>query len=203
MNSKNRQNLYPTLARTSPVIFAVILVMNCIIQPSFNAFYIFIMYFAIMLSNYALKNLLFKPFYNFFNSSKLTILGSGSRPKGANGCHFTLDDVLSISFGMPSGHSQIAWSVATYILCKIVYNFKNNIYENTNNINNTIKILNYIWFFTSCILIIWVAFYISYSRVYIEGCHTLQQVIVGGLFGIASGFLVYYFEDNIKKILKI
>jgi membrane-associated phospholipid phosphatase len=157
------------------------------------------MYFIVILSNKIFKNLIFKPIYNLFNVSKISILGLGPRPKGANSCRFTLDNVLSTTYGMPSGHSQIAWTVATYILFTIVYNFNNNKYENT---NNNIKTLNYIWFFTSCILIIWIAFYISYSRVYIEGCHTLQQVIVGGLIGIVSGFLVYYYENNIKKMLK-
>ena len=199
MYSKNRQNLYPVLARASPVIFSVMLVMNCILQPSFNAFYMFIMYFIVILSNKIFKNLIFKPIYNLFNVSKISILGLGSRPKGANSCRFTLDNVLSTTYGMPSGHSQIAWGVASYILFRIVYDFNNNKYEDT---NNNIKILNYIWFFTSCILVTWIAFYISYSRVYIEGCHTLQQVIVGGVFGIVSGFLIYYYEDNIKKMLK-
>ena len=69
MYSKNRQNLYPVLARASPVIFAVMLLMNCILQPSFNAFYMFVMYFIVMLSNYICKNLIFKPIYNLFNVS--------------------------------------------------------------------------------------------------------------------------------------
>jgi membrane-associated phospholipid phosphatase len=199
MYSKNRQNLYPVLARASPVIFSVMLVMNCILQPSFNAFYMFVMYFIVILSNKIFKNLIFKPIYNLFNVSKISILGLGSRPKGAHSCRFTLDNILSITYGMPSGHSQIAWGVASYILFRIVYDFNNNKYEDT---NNNIKILNYIWFYTSCILVTWIAFYISYSRVYIEGCHTLQQVIVGGVFGIVSGFLIYYYEDDIKKMLK-
>ena len=46
--------------------------------------------------------------------------------------------------------------------------------------------------------ILGVSIYISYSRVYIEGCHTIQQVIVGGTVGILLGFLAFYFEDDIK-----
>jgi len=199
MYSNNRQELFPTIARTSPVIFSLLTIINCIVYPSYNSFYIFIMYFATIFSNTIFKNLIFKPLYKVFNISNNNFLGLGNRPKGANGCAFTLDNKISTSFGMPSGHSQIAWTVAIYILCRIINNLINNKYSNT---NNSIKILNYLWFITSCILILWIAFYISYSRVYIEGCHTIQQVIVGGVIGGIGGIIIYYNEYNIKLFVK-
>ena len=45
------------------------------------------------------------------------------------------------------------------------------------------------------------AVYISYSRVYIEGCHTLQQVTVGGFIGIIFGLLIAYFENDAIKLM--
>jgi len=200
MFSDYRQNILPTLARTSPVIFAIMLLKLCIIQPSFNTFYVFIMYLMVMFSNFFLKNLIFKPIYKLFNSSKLSFLGLGSRPAGANSCKFTLDKKPATSLGMPSGHSQIAGAVATYIICKLIYNILNNKYDDKDTI---IKVRNYIWFCVSFIFSIVFSIYISYSRVYIEGCHTIQQVIVGAMFGIGCGFLIYYFEDNVKKALKL
>lgn len=200
MLSDYRQNILPTMARTSPVVFAIMLLKLCIVQPSFNTFYVFIMYFIVMFSNFLLKYLLFKPLYNLFSTSKIRFLGLGYRPTGASSCQFILDKKLSTSFGMPSGHSQLAWAVSTYILCKLMRSMLNNEYDDKSEL---IKVRNYIWFCISFIFIISFSLYISYSRVYIEGCHTVQQVIVGALFGIGFGFIIYYFEDSIKKGLNL
>ena len=194
MYENYRQKLFPTLSRASPAIFGLILFINCAIKPSYETFYIFVMYFIVMLSNYFIKNLIFRPIYKLLGANKIKFLGLGERPNGADSCCLTLDNKLSNSFGMPSGHSQTAWTLATYILFKISYDFKNN---NNKNIKTNI------WFALACILIISIASYISYSRVYIDGCHTLQQVIVGAIIGIVSGFLIYYFEDNIKSLINL
>ena len=58
-----RKALLPTLARTSPVVFPIILLFNCILSPSFESFYIFIMYFLVMLANFFAKLVVFKPIY--------------------------------------------------------------------------------------------------------------------------------------------
>ena len=195
-----RQNIMPTLARTSPVLFGMMLFILCIVQPSFNTFYIFVMYFVVMFSNFLAKYLIFKPLYKLFNSSKLAFLGLGSRPFGAHSCQFILDKKSASSFGMPSGHSQLAWTVSTYIFCKLLNNIINNKYDDNSKF---IKIRNYIWFSVSLIAILCISCYISYSRVYIEGCHTIQQVTMGGILGIGCGFLIYYFEDDIKNKLSL
>ena len=198
INSK-RNLLLPTLSRISPLLCPILLFVNCIIYPSFNSFYIFIMYIIIMLLNYFEKVLIFKPIYELLGKTTLPILGRGLRPEGANSCSFILDGKDSKVFGMPSGHSQLAWTLATYIIFKIIYNFKNK----QDKMDKTFLILDYIWIIISCILIIITSFYISYSRVYIEGCHTIQQVIIGGILGIIGGFLIYYFENNIKNALNL
>jgi hypothetical protein len=137
-----------------------------------------------------------KPLYNLFNKTKLPILGLGSRPSNASSCQFTLDNKYATSFGMPSGHSQIAWTLSTYIIAKIITNWKN-----SNKDNKAITGFGYIWLVLSCLLVLTGSLYISYSRVYIEGCHTLEQVTVGGLLGILCGFLIYYFEDDAVLLL--
>jgi len=198
MDSK-RNTLIPTLARTSPVTVGILLFVNCIIYPSFNSFYIFIMYYLVMLMNYFEKVLIFKPIYNLLGKTSISVLGRGFRPDGANSCHFTLDGKKSETFGMPSGHSQLAWTVTTYIIFKIIYNFKNK----QNELDKTTLTLNYIWITVSSIILIVFATYISYSRVYVDGCHTIQQVTIGGLLGIVGGFIIYYFEDDLKNAMKL
>lgn len=196
MVSIDRNNLLPTLSRTSPVLFLIILLFNCIISPSYQSFYLFVIYVSVVLSNWIIKHLMVKPLYNLFNKTKLPLLGMGARPNGAASCEFILDKKVATSFGMPSGHSQIAWTVATYIISKIIINWKN-----TNKDNKAISTFGYIWLILSCLVVLTGAIYISYSRVYIEGCHTIQQVTVGGLLGILFGFLIYYFENDAILLL--
>jgi membrane-associated phospholipid phosphatase len=193
-----RNELAPTLARTSPVIFLILTLINCIINPSYNSFYLFISYCLILISNWSIKHLIVKQLYNYLGKKSLPILGIGSRPNKASGCKFLNDGILSYSYGMPSGHSQIAWAFTTYIICKII----KNIYKKDDKNNDKIlTIFNYIWLIVSCIIVLLVALYISYSRVYIEGCHTIQQVIIGGILGIISGFIIYYFENDIINLI--
>jgi membrane-associated phospholipid phosphatase len=200
-----RQELYPSLSRTSPVIFLILILLYCIIIPSYQSFYLFITYCLIIASNWIIKHLFFKQLYNLFNTTSLPILGLGPRPANATGCGFILDDILAIDYGMPSGHSQIAWAFATYILCKIIYNFYYNYNDKNNDKKNDKKNKDisfiYLWLILSCIIIIYISGYISYSRVYIEKCHTIQQVIIGGLFGIVFGFIIYYFENDAIKLI--
>ena len=196
MNS-NRSLLLPTLARTSPIICGIILFINCILNPSFSSFYIFVMYYIIMFLNFFEKVIIFEPLYKFIGKTSIPILGRGIRPDNANSCDFNLDGKYFKTFGMPSGHSQMAWAIATYFISKIIINWYNN--QNKDNKMNTST--QYIWLILSCLVILLIAVYISYSRVYIEGCHTIQQVTVGGLLGIVSGFLIYYFENDVIKLM--
>ena len=189
MNKRNE--IYPTMARTFPVWFFYFTILNCILSPSYNSFYIFIMYCSVVGSNWIIKYLVMKPIYDLLKTNYLPILGIGSRPPKATGCHFILDNIPANSYGMPSGHSQIAWTFATYIILKIIKKQYNNV-----KTNSIITTFDYMWLILSCILTLCIAIYISYSRVYIEGCHTIQQVIIGGFFGVISGFLIYYFEND-------
>ena len=203
MNNEKRSQLIPTLSRTSPVLFIILLLINCIVSPSVNSFYLFIVYILVNLSNWFIKNAIVKPIYKLTGKAKLPILGIGARPYGASSCHFTLDGKPATTFGMPSGHSQLAWFISTYILCKIISNWKNNDNDTRSNPKETvITIFSYLWLIASSIIILSIAFYISYSRVYIEGCHTKQQVILGGILGVACGFITYYFENDVINLFK-
>jgi membrane-associated phospholipid phosphatase len=99
---------------------------------------------------------------------------------------------------MPSGHSQIAWTLGTYFICRLFNKMLNNTNTTTHN-----QILLYIWNCISISIILLCMIYISYSRVYIEGCHTIQQVIIGGIIGAVFGFLAFYFEKSILTGMKL
>jgi len=215
-NYQQRVNLIPTLSRLSPALYLLSFILYAILYPSYTSFYLVICFIIISISNELIKNLIFAPIYKLahilLNINTLPILGIGKRPLGANSCHLLLDGKTVNSYGMPSGHSQIAWTVSTYLLLKIVWHPIYTIYTtNTTNTTNTTTIHNklaYIsmskwcyYIFSVCTLIL-IPLYISYSRVEIEGCHTKQQVIIGGIIGSIMGFTMYLFEIPIINKLK-
>ena len=174
-------------------------------MPGFNSFYLVVLVLFTNAFNAFLKYAVMKPLYKWTGSNELFLLGSGSRPAGATGCHFTLDGKKATSFGMPSGHSQIAWTIGTYLICRLINKQLMTIHNENENENTggiTANILNNIWMAISIVVILVVASYISYSRVYIEGCHTIQQVIIGGIVGVVLGFLAFYFENDIKRMMR-
>ena len=202
-NSKRLETL-PTLARTSPVSQLIIMILYAMMMPSFNSFYLVILVCLTTLFNAFLKIAVMKPLYKWSGSNDLFLLGMGTRPVGANSCQFAIDGKKALSFGMPSGHSQIAWTIGTYFICRLINRFIDNLNQNLKqNSNSTLAtlILDDIWIFISIIIILCIMIYISYSRVYIEGCHTIQQVSLGGIIGVILGFVAFYFENDIKNAI--
>lgn len=202
-SSKNLRNqLIPTLSRTSPVLVMLFALINCILNPTYNSFYFLIIISALFPLNWMIKHLIVKPIYNLLKVQSLPLLGIGKRPAGATSCTFILDDIPSTSYGMPSGHSQIIWTFGIYIICKIIDKW----HKTTTNQDTTTQMqgLGYIWVISSILFILSIMVYVSYSRVYIEGCHTIQQVVVGGMLGVLIGFLIYYYEnDGVNLLAKI
>ena len=202
ITTARRLETFPTLARTSPVILQIIMILYAMMIPGFNSFYLVILVILTTLFNAFLKYAVMKPLYKLSGGNDLFLLGSGSRPSGAMSCKFALDGKKATSFGMPSGHSQIAWTIGTYLICRLINRFIDNVNQNSKQNNNTklaSLILDNIWIFISISVILGIMIFISYSRVYIEGCHTIQQVSVGGIIGVILGFIAFYFEDDIKR----
>jgi membrane-associated phospholipid phosphatase len=106
------------------------------------------------------------------------------RPTNASNC--SIINKLKLfdlkSYGMPSGHSQCAWYSGIYYSLLIYFD---------TNYNKFTKIV--------CIsgLLISSAF-VSYSRIHIY-CHTLFQVLFGGVLGGIIGILTYYNKNTIKS----
>ena len=126
-----------------------------------------------------LKNYIFK---NLMGTKNYPILGIGKRPKGARdtGCFLTKKDEISNTYGMPSGHATSASFFSMYAI-NIILN---------SSMNQITKILG-------TFLFIGLGLGIMYSRVKFR-CHTIQQVILGGIFGSIFGKL-YYDNKNIIK----
>jgi len=135
--------------------------------------------------NHFLKYKICKP---LLGSKEYPIIGSGSRPKGANNCGLFTTKTGKIhpgSYGMPSGHSQSALFFSSYVINQLL----------DSNMNDAMKM--YGIFFFICL-----GLGIMYSRVYLK-CHTVQQVIAGGLVGSILGTLYYNNKDFIKQQLNI
>lgn len=198
MNITKRNELLPTLSRLSPALITILLFTHHMMEPFNNTtLYVNLMFFIVKFLNWSIKTLIAKPIYSLIGKERLPILGIGRRPFGAVSCGYILNGKPSTSYGMPSGHSQIAWTLTTYLLYKTIVRIKNLTY-----VNKTHDIILCIWLSLLCILLLCFAIYVSYSRVYIEGCHTLQQVIIGGSIGVVCGFLIYYYEDDFVSILQ-
>jgi membrane-associated phospholipid phosphatase len=198
-SNPQRLQLLSTLARTSPVLFYLVMILYNIMAPGFNSFYLISLVVLSSITNRFLKNVIMKPLYKLSGGNDIFLLGSGSRPAGAMSCHLVIDGKKATSFGMPSGHSQMAWTIGTYLICQLFKRFSNNLDKQKNIDTSASLILDNIWIFVSALIILSTMIFISYSRVYIEGCHTIQQVIVGGGIGALIGFLAFYFEDDIKR----
>lgn len=122
----------------------------------------------------------FRLFYEFIGRKSLPLLGSGSRPSGKYDCSgFTYCSsglATNISYGMPSGHSLVSWMISTYLILYVMMIEYDNMY---------------FYLILKVIILILLAICVSGSR-YINGYHTIQQIIVGTLIGIGMGFMFFY-----------
>lgn len=177
------QNTIWDITRSFPVTILVILLIMVIINPNKKNMFILLYFTSAEFSNLIFFKPAAKGLYTILDIDTLPFLGQGKRPKGAKNCgaFISCDNInqLSTSYGMPSGHSQSAWLFTTYFALQVLES------KSKNNMLKGLQILS----------LAAVGTLVSYSRVYVENCHTLQQVIVGGVIGVGLG----YFGNKIKK----
>lgn len=127
--------------------------------------------------NNIFKYLICKPIFGDYIFGYL-----GKRPKGAKFCGYFINynEDLSKSYGMPSGHSQSTCFFLSYLIYKTLE-------------GNTL----FLYKFLTISLFTCISLAVMYSRIHFN-CHTLLQVIVGGLIGFILGKIYY---DNKDKIL--
>lgn len=119
----------------------------------------------------------------------IPVLGRGLRPQGAKDCSgFTYCDLCTLSskqYGMPSGHSYFSWGVASYLITYIY-----DLYQKEE--------MGFTEFIIKSFILVLFSLSVSTSR-YITGCHTPQQLIVGGLIGVGMGVAGFYIRKQIKN----
>lgn len=171
-----RDNLFWSTIRATPVITFIYALIDFLLN---NNWYLLLIISADKIINHSLKQLI-KWLYG--DDKNICFLGYGKRPLNARntGCFLKLDNPESLTYGMPSGHSQNAWLFATYLVFMLLKNKPQFIGLRIG-------------------LILCYSATVSYSRV-IENCHTIQQVFLGGLIGIISGLLLFSNIINIKLI---
>jgi membrane-associated phospholipid phosphatase len=161
---------------------------------SLNYYLIFLGIFLFMneIINLGLKKI-FQVIYDVFTKKAINLLGIGGRPKNAVNCGSmpTIKSYcnLSKSFGMPSGHSQQVWFFFGFLLLYLIKQLND---EDDKDDKKYKKI------FIGVVITIFlcISIFISVSRVYV-GCHTIQQVIIGGLFGFMFGCLGFLLTNYI------
>ena len=129
--------------------------------------------------NYLIKHAIMKP---LMGDKKYPIIGQGSRPKGAKACGlFDKSKITDVkSFGMPSGHAQMAGFFTAYSMSKL-------------GADNVSPI-----FFTSVGIILGACFiFIMYSRIH-NRCHTLQQALAGGIIGLVLGNTFFNYKERLS-----
>lgn len=195
MFSENPNSIIPTLARISPLIYPSFSILWIIIQRTKISSFLFLLYVFTSTVNCGLKNIVFKPLYKYFPQLEKSFLNRGIRPNGAKSCGVSLikHDELAFCFGMPSGHSQITWTFTTYFICIL--------FQTHLNLFSSIPAIEYLARCMLVIALIMMSLYISYSRVTIEGCHTVQQVIIGGMIGAIIGYLGFVNENRIMSLI--
>ena len=191
----------------APELYILCIIIYQILNPTMAGLKTFLLMIAIGRANTILKYLIFKPLYKFTGKDELPIIGKGSRPDGASGCSSLAKDVLgkkssgkSKSFGMPSGHSQIAWTLTVFITLQLLdkgneMSVKNATIGKEHSLHNaryTLLKFAYKAKYEIIALLTVYSLLVSFSRVYVEGCHTIEQVILGALFGTLFAYIAYY-----------
>jgi membrane-associated phospholipid phosphatase len=173
-----RQSAFWSSVRATPVLVPVAGVLMMLLSPSVMAGGFTIGAIVSTPINMLLK-ILFKWLHYQINGDYkgTTFLGQGPRPAGAKGSGSFLEFPLtkSKSWGMPSGHSQLAWYVAGFFI-GYLFIWRPYLFTTTHKIIATV-------------VVVLAALIVSFSRVWVDGVHTPGQVLVGGLIGFVLGLI--------------
>ncbi len=164
---------------------------------SMNYYLVLLSIFGIVngVLNYVFKRG-FEFLYNKLKTKTLPILGRGARPVGFKNCSDvpSCENIAShFAFGMPSGHAQTAWFVFIFVIL-----YLNDIIDEKKKLTDDSKKKIYynLWFSAAILIGLIISGYITYSRVAV-GCHTIQQVTLGGILGLILGTASYFISKVI------
>ena len=182
----------PNVLRAAPSIFVFVAFISALVLQNLWTTTFFIGIIASCVINGFLKDFIARPLYANFKKLSLPIIGRGPRPIGAKNCSdfIKCSDRIPTSFGMPSGHSQVAWFTIAFLIAYITYKYKQNRRRHTR--------IEKIKYYISVITLLIVGIAVSYSRVVFK-CHTYQQIMIGGLIGALVGIGSFYVAKYLEN----
>lgn len=116
------------------------------------------------------------------------IVGKMVRPPGETTCKLFDGYGKRSLIGMPSGHAQFAAMFCIFACCYIFYEQCDGDIEKAQTSYALFKFA----------VIIALSFVIASSR-YFNGCHTIQQIIIGSILGGMLGYFTYRLSVNMKN----
>jgi len=170
------------IARVSPLLITATAILGYFLTYEKTFLLLLIGFTGNTAINYILKHYIVKP---IMGDKKYPVIGTGSRPTGAKNCGlFNKSSITAVkSYGMPSGHSQMAGFFTSYSISKLA--------------DDRVGIPLFITI--SGILGASLVF-IMYSRVYSK-CHTIQQTLAGSILGIILGNLFFHNKYVLEKYI--
>lgn len=183
-NSKTNMEFRGAM-RYSPRMFLIFGLLGYLATGEFMYIRLFIYVFLTEVIVYTLKQFTKDKFSNVLSNDIIY------RPKNSGDCMgcgsiFYCSDsnncvVSDTQVGMPSGHTAAAFMFATFFISKIW----------TSPGFLLFKIAR-------TVALVLIAIMVGMSRVYLENCHTVPQVIAGSVVGMTLG-LLFSFIDNIFR----
>lgn len=175
----NRFLPFWSLVRATPAMIPFAGIVMMILSPSVMAGGLTAGAFISMLLNYVFKFIFKAGHYELTGGYKgLSLLGHGPRPAGAKGTGAFLEHPTlkpGTSWGMPSGHSQLAW-YAFGFLVGYVFIWRPYMFSTAHKI-------------VAGLLGLLFAVTVSFSRVWVDGVHTWDQSLVGAFLGFILGLI--------------
>ena len=171
-----------SIAKVSPLLMFATTIMGYMLTYEKTFLFLLLGFSGNTLINYTIKHAIMKP---LMGNKKYPIIGQGPRPKGAKACGlFESSKITDIkSFGMPSGHAQMAGFFTAYSMSKLG--------------EDEVSIP----FYTTVGVILGSSLiFIMYSRVYSK-CHTIQQTLAGAIIGLVLGNLFFNYKNRIEKYI--
>jgi membrane-associated phospholipid phosphatase len=178
---KTRQVMFWSIIRATPIIVPSAAIVASILDYKYVPFLVGtgITYIINQTLKYSLQYLYSIPVLSNILTSTI---GPGTRPEGAcNSSSFLKWPAKPArTFGMPSGHSQTAWYLAGFVFGHLYIKYAD---------TRQLSYWSSIHMFIGTAFVTVFAALVSYSRVYIDKVHTIQQVIIGGIIGLITGLV--------------
>ena len=172
--------IFNIIARGYPMIIIIIVLGHFIGTKNPESLYLLVWLIIVERINQ-----LFKLIVKYiFGKKDIPLLGRGERPEEAKNCGYIANGKKPTSYGMPSGHSHTAAFFSVYSILVI----------NSHPISEGMKT-------SLAIILTALAFWIMYSRTIFK-CHTIQQVLMGGILGSIFGVIAFNFKNIVLQKIK-